>query len=218
MDTIGARVFARPNRPAAIGGTNSADTPYSLAVGLIFSLLVGIAIAWMQIAGADGGVATLLVLSLATAILFRVYPESPRDIGMGARLALVAVGVAAAVCWLSLTGWQLGPHSAQSWVDYPVYVLVQVVVAPLYEEKVVRHVLLSGLARRTGFAFAIIVVSAAFAAVHHGNFVAVMLFSLVAGTMAYFGFGSGQRALLHGANNAVMVAWQLTGTHWHLGA
>ncbi|MDQ2702945.1 MAG: CPBP family intramembrane metalloprotease [Pseudomonadota bacterium] len=175
---------------------------------------VGILLSLSRSVGFDPGIATLLVLLAATIMLFVIYPEKPRRIGLAGISALLGAGVLAACGWLAITDWQLSNYTSASWVEYSIFLLVQIVFAPIYEEKVVRHVLLFGLARRMGFVFSAIVVSVAFAAVHRGNFTTVLLFSLGASWLAYNGYGSLQRTLLHGANNAVIVLWQLGVPHW----
>lgn len=203
------------DRRPIIARADPAKNPFhALAFGLIVTFAVGIIIDGMRAAGVDAGLATLVVLSLATAFLFRIYPEPVRRIGAVRSVALIVAGILAAMLWLAVTGWHVGSYSVDSWIDYPVFLVVQIVVTPIYEEKVVRYVLLSGLSSRLGLVPAAIITSLIFAAVHHGNFVAVFLFSLVASALAAAGYNSVHRSLLHGANNAVLVFWQLAGGFW----
>ena len=103
MSLIGACFRARPNRLNAIGSADSKELPYAITAGLITSLGVGILLSLSRSVGFDPGIATLLVLLAATIMLFVIYPEKPRRIGLAGISALLGAGVLAACGWLAIT-------------------------------------------------------------------------------------------------------------------
>lgn len=184
---------------------------HALAIGVVATFAVGIAVDAMRMAHVDGGLATLLVLGLAWAVLSRIFPEPAQRIGVVRSTVLVVAGMAGAGIWLAVIARPQATFSVDSWIDYPIFLLVQIVIAPLYEEKLVRHVLLSGLSRHVGFITAALIVSLGFAALHMGNFATALVFSLIACALAGAGYNTFHRSLLHGSYNAVLVFSQIAG-------
>nr|WP_246371784.1 CPBP family glutamic-type intramembrane protease [Lysobacter penaei] len=90
-----------------------------------------------------------------------------------------------------------------------VHLLVGVgVVAPLYEEKLVRFLMLRGLVS-LGPVASTLLVSSLFAIAHEKAMVWSFLASVVFCIAAFRGFTSGQRAVAHGLCNLGILAWHL---------
>ena len=82
--------------------------------------------------------------------------------------------------------------------------------APLFEEKVVRHLLLTGAAHYLGKVIASVSVSALFAWVHVEGMIFAFLFSMALCIGVYmFKLGTLQRSLIHGLINLVITHWVL---------
>lgn len=156
----------------------------------------------------------MVQLTLAL-VLFKLYPEST-VVRWSVRLVLLlcSVGAALALVWVALFAWgntrfiDAGDVSRASLV---VGVCSAVIAAPIYEEKVVRHVLLQGATGFIGRLWASLLVSFAFALVHTDAIVSTFLGSMILCRLALVErLTSTQRAVIHGGYNAMVMLWYFT--------
>ena len=151
-------------------------------------------------------------------LLIRIYPE-PRSLRWSFKSValLLAAGLLLALGWIGAIGWWQVSSRFTEWTQYPFYFIVigfisAVVTAPLFEEKVVRHLLLCGAARITNTLFASILVSALFALAHPGNRIWSFIVSVLLCWLAIkWGANSFQRAIVHGTLNLMVMLWHLAG-------
>jgi len=140
--------------------------------------------------------------------------ESRREWTFRLGAALVAVGAVGGAVWILAIGIPAIPETTFiPFGEIPTrfYVLGLVtscIVAPLFEEKVVRHLLFDGTSHYFGRFLGTIMVSAAFAAVHAGAFVSSFLFSILLCVLAYqFRLSTTQLATVHGTINLTITQW-----------
>lgn len=129
---------------------------------------------------------------------------------------LLALGILGGVVWVAVVGYPARDETSFiTWEQVPFrnYVLGAVtscLVAPLFEEKVVRHLLQSGLSHYFGRFFGTLAVSVLFAIVHTGAVISSFLFALyLSASMYLLSLDTLQRAVVHGAINAVILHWVL---------
>lgn len=146
-----------------------------------------------------------------------LLPNEPRA-QWSAKLtfALVVVGLLGGALWIACIGYPTrGESQFLTWDKIPVSyyilgVLTGCVAAPLFEEKVVRHLLLTGAAHCLGRILAALVVSALFAWVHTDGMVSAFIFSLALCAGVYrFQLDTLQRSVIHGVVNLVIMHWTL---------
>lgn len=160
------------------------------------------------------GAKPLIELLLAL-VLLRRYPESCAIRWSGRLIVILCAGGAAlALAWIPL--FALGntrffdPGHAST-IALVVGLASSVVAAPLYEEKVVRHLILRGVTGYIGPYWASLLISLAFGLIHTGAMLWTFLVSLVLCWCALAkGLGSTQRALIHGVMNAMIMLWYFT--------
>ncbi len=182
-------------------------------VGVVVSLACGGLISLFGSLGLVGAT-TWVQLTLAF-VLYKLYPETTVVRWSGKLILLLCiVGAALAWVWLALFAWgntrfvEVGDVSV---VALTVGASSAVIAAPIYEEKVVRHVLLQGAAGYVGRISASVLVSIPFALVHSGSVVSAFFFSLALCWAALaMKLTSGQRAVMHGAYNAMIMLWYFT--------
>ncbi|NNH49677.1 CPBP family intramembrane metalloprotease [Stenotrophomonas maltophilia] len=155
---------------------------------------------------------TEILAFLACAWLF---PNEPRrKWSLGLATGLIATGLSLGAIWVIFIGFP-GRHETNfpTLTEIPIkfYALGLVtscIVAPLFEEKVVRHLLLDGASHYFGKLAATIGVSALFAVVHVDAVVSAFLLSafLCIGTQL-FNFNSTQRSVIHGLVNFSILHW-----------
>ncbi|MNV33048.1 CAAX amino terminal protease self- immunity [compost metagenome] len=157
---------------------------------------------------------TELLAFLACVWLFTDEPRRKWTFLLG--VGLVAVGLLGGAIWVFFIGFP-GRHETNfmplSDVPLRFYVLGLVtscIVTPLFEEKVVRHLLLDGASHYFGRLVATIGVSALFAAVHVDGVVSAFLLSVVLCVGAQlFNLNSIQRSIIHGIVNFSILHWVL---------
>lgn len=185
---------------------------HDLTIGVIASFVAGIAINAIHALGMDRGLATAFVLATLTTVLFRCFKEEMAPFEARRFLLLAGAGCVSALTWIAFA-WARHAnvtYSAESWLDYPVAIISLGVIAPLYEEKLVRHVLLRGAAQVFGGWAAILATSIAFALVHAGNFLFSLVFGMVLAWLALRkGIDTVQRAVIHGTYNLAVFGWYL---------
>lgn len=131
-------------------------------------------------------------------------------------LILVVLGLLGGMLWVACVGYPSRNDSQfLTWDRVPTvyYVLglfTGCMAAPLFEEKVVRHLLLTGAAHYLGKVIASVSVSALFAWVHVEGMIFAFLFSMALCIGVYmFKLGTLQRSLIHGLINLVITHWVL---------
>ncbi|WNH48822.1 MULTISPECIES: CPBP family glutamic-type intramembrane protease [Stenotrophomonas] len=144
-----------------------------------------------------------------------LFPREERAAWSGKLvLILVSLGLLGGALWVAFVGYP-DRHNPQwlTWDKVPVaYYLLGLVtgciVAPLFEEKVVRHLLRSGSAHYLGRFLASLGVSALFAWVHTDAMVSAFLVSVALCASVYsFKLDTLQRAVIHGVINLVITHW-----------
>ncbi|MDI9273605.1 CPBP family intramembrane glutamic endopeptidase [Stenotrophomonas sp. PFBMAA-4] len=147
----------------------------------------------------------------------RLLPNEPRR-KWSPRLCtgLIAIGLLLGAIWVLFIGFP-GRHETNfpqlkeiPLKFYALGLVTSCIAAPLFEEKVVRHLLLDGASYYFGKLAATIGVSALFAAVHVDAIVPAFLLSvfLCAG-MQFFNLNSAQRSVIHGLVNFSMLHWMI---------
>jgi len=159
--------------------------------------------------------ATPLAELLVAAILFKFYPEKSAVRWSGKEVvALLSFGSVLAMFWVVVFAWGNTIFSDPSDVSGAALFIgafSAIVAAPIYEEKVVRHLLLQGLSGLTRPWISAILVSLIFALVHKGAVVWSFIVSIVLCWLALArGVGTLQRAIVHGTINALVMLWYFT--------
>lgn len=168
-------------------------------------------------AGASAGwvAASPAAEGLCAAVLLWLYPEKD---GRRWSLGLVAVLLLSAgllfAFWVAVFAW--GRTQFTEIGDYERALLVATLVkftiaAPIFEEKIVRDLLLRGLADMMPVAVAVVLVSAAFALAHMTTMVWAFIVSVVLSIMAIkWRVSTLQRATVHGVINLLVLLWYTT--------
>lgn len=184
-------------------------------VAAIATILVGAAQAVLGSFDLFGSKAVTELAAFIACMWF--LPSEPRA-PWSAKLAcaLVGLGLFGGALWVASIGFPArGESQFLTWDKVPIayYVLgvfTGCVAAPLFEEKVVRHLLLTGAAQYLGRAFAALAVSALFAWVHTDGMISAFLFSLALCAGVYiFNLDTLQRSVIHGVVNLVIMHWTL---------
>jgi membrane protease YdiL (CAAX protease family) len=181
--------------------------------GSLGSLLCGAMVALMSHVGAVG--AKPLAELLVALVLMKLYPEV-NIVRWSSRLFLLlcAIGAALALAWVAIFAWgntQFFDIANASVIALVVGCSSAVLTAPIFEEKVVRHLLLQGAVGIIGRWWASLFVSAVFALVHTGAMIWAFAVSMVLCWFALAkGFSSAQRAVVHGVVNAIIMLWYFT--------
>ncbi|WP_234458625.1 CPBP family intramembrane glutamic endopeptidase [Stenotrophomonas sp. S39] len=155
---------------------------------------------------------TEILAFFACAWLFPNEPRRKWSLRLGA--GLIATGLLLGAIWVLFIGFpgryetNFTPLTEIPLRFYALGLVTSCIVAPLFEEKVVRHLLLDGASYYFGKLAATIGVSALFAAVHVDAIVPAFLLSvfLCAGTQ-FFNLNSAQRSIIHGLVNFSMLHW-----------
>lgn len=184
-----------------------------LLVGVIGSLICSGLIELLGCASAAG--AKPLVELLVALVLLRRYPEAAVVRWTGGLVSILCIiGLALTLAWVAFFAWGNTRFFDAGSVSAPalaVGMVGAVVTAPIYEEKVVRHLLLQGAAGFIGRWGAALLISVVFGLIHTGAMVWTFLVSLVLCWLALAkGLTSTQRAIVHGTVNAMIMLWYLT--------
>lgn len=186
---------------------------------IFVALIATVAVGGGQAVLSDFGVigAKALTELLAFIVCMRCFPhETHAPWSSRLTLCLIAAGVGGAGLWIALVGYP--EREATGFVDwsrltffnYALGVATSCVVAPLFEEKVVRHLLLSGASHYLGTLLATLAVSVLFAWPHIGNEIFAFIFSVtLCISVPLFRLDSWQRSLIHGILNFVIIHWEL---------
>lgn len=152
---------------------------------------------------------------LVALVLFWLYPEKGRTRYSWVQvLRLIGIGIALALFWIFAFAWgrtvfPVLPSGSE--VAVIVGLMTAVITAPLFEEKIVRYLLLEGGAGFIGPWAASILVSLLFALAHQGSVIWSFVFSLAMCWLALARkVGTLQRAIIHGTVNAIIFGWYFT--------
>lgn len=163
---------------------------------------------------AVAGAKPLTELLLAV-ILLKLYPEPHvASWTLKRAAALLLLGCSLAIFWVVVFAWgrtRFPDLAAGSEVAVLVGLSSSIVTAPIFEEKVVRNLLLRGGAILATPWLSAVVVSAVFSLVHRNAVAWSFILSMVLCWLALSkNIGTLQRAVVHGAVNAIVMAWYLT--------
>jgi membrane protease YdiL (CAAX protease family) len=197
---------------SAFIGTRS--TPlHLLAAGILATFAAG-ALNWVIGVVEVVGAKPIAELSVAL-LLIKIYPEESSATWSFRRVAaLLGLGAALALCWVVLIAWgntRFPDVSEFGVIATSASIASSVVTAPIYEEKVVRHLLLQGLTGYAGRWPAAILISVVFALMHQSAEIWSFFASMVLCWLAIArGIGVMQRAIVHGTVNAFIMTWYFT--------
>ncbi len=154
-------------------------------------------------------VVSMLALLAVTAMMFILEKEKLEFPQAGRALKLFAAGALASFVYVAASGGITGSvdENVPGWFIGLVFVDT-VALIPFYEEKLVRGLLLRGLAGLTGNIPAIAITAVLFAFVHKGNEARAFAGGLALAWLAiYKNCGVVDRSIIHGAWNMVPVIW-----------
>lgn len=154
---------------------------------------------------------------LAFAICVLLFPRERRARWtLRLVLGLVGTGTLLGAIWIAAVGYPERYEAVfVSWDnlllhDYLVGVATGCIAAPLFEEKVVRHLLFCGLSHYVRTVFSIMAVSALFAWPHTGNEISAFIFSVIlCSGVIFIGLDAMQRAIVHAAANFTIIHWSI---------
>lgn len=152
---------------------------------------------------------------LAFVVCVWLFPyESRRKWTFWLGVCLLALGILGGAVWVLAVGFPARhetnfiPFSDIPTEFYVLGLVTGCIVAPLFEEKVVRHLLLDGVSHYFGRVVGILLVSAVFAAVHVGAVVSSFLYSIFLCICVHpFRLNTAQRAIIHGGINLAITQW-----------
>jgi membrane protease YdiL (CAAX protease family) len=156
----------------------------------------------------DRDLTDLVLVALTIILMFRIIPEKPQFSAGSWLLLLAGLATGVLVFWFHVAGHQASIKIAtdNGLLDVAVYALNLAVLAPIYEEKACRQIMLFGLGKYVHIALSAVVVSVLFSLVHHGNQIFALLFSLLMCAFAARGMSTFNRAIIHGGVNLSQTA------------
>lgn len=173
----------------------------------------------LVVAGNAAGIAgsKILAESATFIVLIWLYPEPQgRRWGLNSVVAFLMTGVAIGAVWVGLIGIKLTNSEASEWTGFQFSSVVlgfinACITAPLFEEKIVRHLLFRGIEEKTNSFLASIVVSTIFAIPHAGSVVWAFFVSMILCWLTVkWALNTWQRAIVHGSINLLIMLWSLT--------
>ena len=190
------------------------ETPYKNIDGrkyLIAFLVSLIPMAGANLAAAlalDRDLTDLVLMALTIMLMFRIIPEKPQFSRESWLLLLAGLATGLLVFWFHAAGQQASINVAtdNGLLGIAVFALNLAVLAPIYEEKACRQIMLFGLGKYLHIALSAVVVSVLFSLVHHGNQIIALLFSLLMCAFAARGMSTFNRAIIHGGVNLSQTA------------
>lgn len=193
-----------------------ADLPENrIFVGAIATIAVGATQAVLNAFDVFGSKAMTELLAFLCCVW--LFPHEQR-MRWSVRLSilLISAGLIGGALWIAFIGYPARNESQfLTWDNIPfeyysLGLITGCIVAPLFEEKVVRHLLLSGASHYLGRSVGAIAVSALFAWVHTDGVVSAFIFSMALCCGVYFFKMDGfQRSLIHGFVNLVIMHWAI---------
>lgn len=196
---------------------------------VIFAAIIWVAVSFLGMALSDSGIYGSKSIAEALALAFMIYlfPNEPSR-----RWSLGVVGACIAIAGIFLTVWLLAyglPGASgfkfQGFKDFRAIDVISGfvatgIIAPLFEEKLARHLALRGIAGMVSPAVSrripaglvgTLIVSAIFAVAHPTLMPIAFVLSIVLCYLALkHEFSFMQRALLHGLLNCSIMTWYLT--------
>lgn len=150
-------------------------------------------------------------------VLIGLYPEPQgRRWSFNSVVAFLLTGVAIGAVWVGFIGVRLANSEASEWTNFPFSLVVlgfinACITAPLFEEKIVRHLLFRGIEDKTNSFLASIIVSIIFAIPHMGSVIWAFFVSMVLCWLTVrWVLNTWQRAIVHGSINLLIMLWSLT--------
>jgi membrane protease YdiL (CAAX protease family) len=190
------------------------ETPFKDVDGrkyLIAFLLSLIPMAGTTLASAlalDRDLTDLALMALTIVLMFRIIPEKPQFSRWSWLLLLAGLATGLIVFRFHASGQQatINVTSSNGFLGVAVFMFNAAVVAPIYEEKACRQIMLFGLGKYLHIALSAVIVSVLFSLVHHGNQIFALLFSLLMCAFAARGMSTFNRAIIHGGVNLSQTA------------
>ncbi|MNV28321.1 CAAX amino terminal protease self- immunity [compost metagenome] len=156
-------------------------------------------------------------LTIFVVLQFAFPDQKGMSWGLRSIAAFIAFGIFLASLWVLLFAYpSIQRTEFKELANVPVLPLLQglaatAVTAPLFEEKVVRHMLLRGLSGLHSI-LSSAMVSALFAFAHKGSFLWAFLASMILCFAAIrLRMTTTQRAVSHGLCNVIITSWYFTG-------
>lgn len=155
--------------------------------------------------------------SLVFFVLVKFFPE-PQSVSFKLQsvVLLISAGAFLAGIWVLCIGaWSTGEKFTE-WTEYPFHVVAlsyahAVVIAPLFEEKIVRDLILPGVSEKIGSIFGSVLVSIFFALAHTDSMLWAFFFSISMCWLAIkWRLNTYQRAIVHGMTNLIIMLWIFT--------
>lgn len=174
-------------------------------VGLCASFAVGIIIDGAKNVGLDAGIATSIVMTITTSILWIVFPEKIKLGSLSLVLVLIGLVLGSVYGYFHVGGEDVRIVTTNPF-DIEIYMLNMVVVIPLFEELCVRRLMFLGASHKIGPYLSAIMVSWLFAWTHNGMFAFAFSMSLILCAATYGGVDTVNRAIFHGSYNLLLTA------------
>ncbi len=179
---------------------------YAFVIGLILTMTVGMASGWVRNNGHE--LLETIVYVGATTSAFMLYPERFRITSTGGMLGAAGVVLGGFFFFLIYRHVRLEYASPEALFGF---LVLSALVIPVFEEKVVRQIMLDGARKRIGPYAGSLLCSLLFAGSHHGArlvFLVAFFISLVLCAMAIKGVDTIQRSMFHGAYNLSLLAFE----------
>ncbi len=173
----------------------------------------------LMVAGQAVGIVGSKILAEAATfiVLIWLYPEPQgRRWSLNSVVAFLLTGVAIGTVWVGFIGLRLANSEASEWTNFPFFFVLlgfinACITAPLFEEKIVRHLLFRGIEDKTNSFLASIIVSIIFAIPHTGSVIWAFFVSMVLCWLTVkWALNTWQRAIVHGSINLLIMLWSLT--------
>ena len=171
-------------------------------VGLVVSVCVAVCVGLLQRAGVATDVALAIAIGAADCFLIATLRESRRLSKRTAGLALLGGALGLAYFLLTYGGQKVSFAGSPS--DYVYYFLYGTILAPFFEEAILRRLMFFGVAKWVGFVESGLFVSIIFAVTHWDIIVYAFAFSVLTCVLAYRGVHTVDRTIMHGAHNLVL--------------
>lgn len=175
----------------------------SFVVGVVVSVLVAVADVLLTRAGMGRNLSRLAFMGAIDVVIVWLLAEPWRP-SLRTMTLFVGGGLLGAGYFLANYAREQIHISASSPVDYIYYFASAVLIAPIFEEAVVRRLMFFGAAEWMGAVASAILVSALFAVTHSAIPVFAFGFSLGLCFLAWRGVKTLDRAVFHGSYNLIL--------------
>ena len=175
----------------------------SFILGVVFTLLVAAADGLLVRVGMGRDLGRLAFMAVIDVVVIWLLAEPWRP--SLRTLWMFAGGGVLGVCYFVVNYAQESLHiSGSSPVDYANYFASAVLIAPIYEEAIVRRWMFFGAAEWIGWSASALLVSALFALTHSSIPLFAFMFSLGMCFLAWRGVKTLDRAVFHGSYNLIL--------------